>query len=206
MTRYLRQSSETEQEGARFTNQLRRIEDVEYWRQRAGWFNDDVAMRDFNDGAYESFYGGSGGGGDGGGGGGGGGGLATESTIFKNTIKIVSIIVALGLSILMFRAIMRRMSSDSSSSNKKEKKRSESKGRSGSVKRSRSRSRSRKGDYDLMKDDEDNKSRRSSRSKSSRRSRSRSRHDAKRSRSKGRSNSDKHTPSSEPAVKETVLV
>ncbi|KAL7562177.1 hypothetical protein ACA910_017732 [Epithemia clementina (nom. ined.)] len=205
MARRLRQSIPTrEEEQVRHVQYSRRLEDVEYWRQRAGWFNDDAAMRDFNDGAYESFYGGGGGGGKGGKGGLGGG---KEAAIFKNAIKIASIIVALGLSILMFRAIMRRMSSEPSSSSKKEKKRSDSKSRSGSVKRSRSRSRSRKGDYDLMKD-EDEKSRKSSRSKSSRRSRSRSRHDSKRSRSKGRSSSEKQTSSSvsEAAPKETVLV
>ena len=191
--------------GARFTKHVRRLEDVEYWRQRAGWFDDDSAMRGFNDGAYNSVYGENGEDNDGGSGGEGSSEGGKEATFFRRGLKIVSIIVALGLSILMLRAIMRRMSSDSTSSSRRDKKKPESKSRSVSAKRSRSRSRSRKGDYDLMKDEEE-KSKKSTRSKScSRRSRSRSRHDPKRSRSRARSSSERHS-SDEPVRKETVLV
>jgi hypothetical protein len=188
-------------------SKLRRTEDVEYWRQRAGWFNDDAAMKDFNDGVISSNGGSSNGksGGSSAGGNGRSGFGAKEKTIVKNALKVLSVVVALGLSILMFRAIMRRMSGDSST--KKEKKRSDSKTRNGSVKRTRSRSRSRKDGYEAM--DDDNKSRRSSRSKSSRRSRSRSRPESsatsvKRSRSKSRST--KASESLETSHKETVLV
>ena len=34
----------------------RRAEDVDYWRKRAGWFDDDAAMRDYNDGVYDAYY------------------------------------------------------------------------------------------------------------------------------------------------------
>jgi len=204
MTKYY-YTDQYEEQGQRY---LRRVEDVEYWRQRAGWFNDDESMKAYNEGVSTS---------EGSSGGGSSSSSAArvgkEAAIVKNVIKILSIVVALGLSILMFRAIMRRMSSDpeTTTAAAKDKKRSESRTRSSSVRRSRSRSRSRKGDYDLMGDD-DNKSRKSTRSKSSsRRSRSRSRHgDSKRSRSKGRSSSDKKPPvlppTAEPPIKETVLV
>jgi hypothetical protein len=149
-------------------NLRRRAEDVEYWRQRAGWFNDDESMKAYNNGIYDSYYGlddavasksssrrSRGGKGNHSG---------SREDIVKNTLKILSIVVALGLSLLMFRAIMRRMNTDrkekkssgggGSGDGTGERRRSSSdnKSRSSSVKRSRSRSRSRRGEYDLMKD------------------------------------------------------
>lgn len=190
---------------------LRRLEDVEYWRQRAGWFNDDESMKEFNEGVTNND--------------------ATKkednaidgksrgTQMAKNAVKVACIVVALGLSILMFRAIMRRMSANATpnvTSVKRDKKRSESKARSrsSSIRRTRSRSRSRLGEYDLMPDDDgDTKSKKSSRSKSStstRRSRSRSRHDLKRSGSRGRTGVEKKpiepVPVPVPVHKETVLV
>ena len=199
-------------------NLRRRAEDVEYWRQRAGWFNDDESMKAYNNGIYDSYYGlddemaQSGGNGRGGRGGG-------KEDIVKNTLKILSIIVALGLSLLMFRAIMRRMNTD-----RKDKKHgrdhhgrhSDSKSRSSSVKRSRSRSRSRRGEYDLMRDghssshrhhhhgDDESKSRRSTRSKSSSKRRSRSR--SRSGRSSGRSRSKPRAEKPTEPVKAAVLV
>jgi cytoskeletal protein RodZ len=155
----------------------RRLEDVDYWRKRAGWFDDDEAMKEYNSGVYDTYY-----------------GLdddktrtggsrkkaAANSKLAKNALIVLAVIIALGLSFLMARVISRRLDGG------KEKKKKSSSERSRSRSRSRSKSRSRKEkergadapDYDLMEDEEKEErgSRKSSRSKSkSRRSRSRSR-------------------------------
>eukprot|EP00559_Dactyliosolen_fragilissimus_P007386 CAMPEP_0184871110 /NCGR_PEP_ID=MMETSP0580-20130426/39947_1 /TAXON_ID=1118495 /ORGANISM="Dactyliosolen fragilissimus" /LENGTH=186 /DNA_ID=CAMNT_0027373619 /DNA_START=88 /DNA_END=649 /DNA_ORIENTATION=+ len=38
------------------TQPIRRVEDVEYWRKRAGWFDDDASMKDYNRGVYDSYF------------------------------------------------------------------------------------------------------------------------------------------------------
>jgi preprotein translocase subunit SecG len=189
-----------------YKNVRRRTEDVDYWRKRAGWFDDDEAMKEYNSGVYDAYYqldddgnhhrkssGGSSSGSK---------ALSgANAEMAKNGLKILSIIVAFGLCILMFRAIMRRLSDDG----KKEKKRSDSKSRSSSKSRSgrsRSRSRSRKADnYELM--EEDNKS--DTRSKRSSRSKSRTRRTS-RSRSRARSRSKSRRETKQPDPKEPVLV
>ena len=35
---------------------LRRLEDIEYWRKRAGWYDDEVSMKEFNNGVYDTYY------------------------------------------------------------------------------------------------------------------------------------------------------
>lgn len=180
----------------------RRVEDVKYWRQRAGWFDDDEKMKEYNNGVYDTYYqidddqGGHR-----------SGGRRRHSDMVKTGLKVVCVLVALVLCTLMFRAIMRRVGSS-----KKEKKRSDSRSRSGRSKsRSRSRSRSRKtgSDYNLMDDDGDAKSSRSKRSTRSSRSKSKSKRSSSRSRSRNRSRSKSRTDSKEepasPAA-EPVLV
>ena len=150
----------------------RRAEEIEYWRQRAGWFNDDESMRDYNQGVYDTYYeiddDGS------------GGshhrtrlGTRKQKEIAKKVLSVLAIVVALSLLFVMLRALMRRLASS-----KRDKSSSDSRSRSGRSKsRSRSRSRTRKtgADYELMEED-GSRSKRSSRSKSrTRRSRSRSR-------------------------------
>lgn len=176
----------------------RRVEDVEYWRKRAGWFDDDKAMKDYNNGVYDAYY--QAGDDDS------PGSIVNfgeNSEMAKTSLKVLSVVAALGLCILMLRAIIKRLGSDK----KKDKKRSDSKGRSASKSRSgrsRSRSRSRRdkdgSNYELMDDDKsESKRSRSSRSKSrGRRSRSRSR---ARSRSKSRA-----VKESKPEIKEAILV
>lgn len=171
----------------------RQLEEVDYWRKRAGWFDDDEAMASYNNGVYDSYY-----------------QLdddprkphaSKEGAVARGLLKVLSVLVAVALVLLMFKAILRRLSND------KEKKRSES--RSGSKSRStrsRSRSRSRRtggdGNYELLDDEKsDSRSKRSSRSKSRTRRSGRSRSRSGRSRSKSR---PKH--SSEGATKEAVLV
>ena len=34
----------------------RYLEDVDYWRKRAGWYDDDVSMSEYNNGVYNSYY------------------------------------------------------------------------------------------------------------------------------------------------------
>jgi preprotein translocase subunit SecG len=197
------------QEDLRY-QRYRRAEDVDYWRKRSGWFDDDEAMREYNSGVYDAYYSGEGGGGGGSGGGGARSGLrsAATSEMAKNFLKVLSVLVAFGLFVLLVRVIMRRMSD----SQEKKKKRSTSSGRGERSKsRSRSRSRSRKascsGDaYDLMddnNDDDEGKSKRSSRSKSKTRSRSRSR---SRARSRSRSRTEKTSSAVAATAQDPVLV
>lgn len=190
-------------------NQLRRrTDEIDYWRKRAGWFDDDVSMREFNNGVYDVYYqldddqvlnGG-----------GGKSGFSGDGKGLATILKVAAVFVAIAIFVLVYRAISRRLSSSNSkkkkhSSSKSSKGRSDSKSRSGRNSSSRSRagrsssSRSRSGrsrahksssnsNYDLMDDKTDTQSRKSSRSKSrSRRSRSRSRAGSRsRSKSKAR--------------------
>lgn len=173
----------------------RRTEDVDYWRKRAGWFDDDKAMRDYNNGVYDAYYQLDDDKPRGGGGHGRLGGLNSDWA--KNSIKVLSVLVALGLCFLMFRVVSRRFTDDK----KEKKKRSSSTGRSDRSK-SRSRSRPRKGEYDLMSDEDDGKS---SRSRTSSRSRSKGRKSS-RSRSRARSRSASRKESKTSAASEHVLV
>ncbi|CAB9521415.1 expressed unknown protein [Seminavis robusta] len=191
----------------------RRAEEIDYWRKRAGWFDDDVSMREFNNGVYDTYYqidddavlesGGQKGGG--------------KRQGLGTFLKVASALLALIVFLLLFRAITRRIApaKKSSKDGKSSKSRSESKSRSGRSSSSRSRSgrstsgRSRSGrsrsrsrksssssNYELMDDKTDAQSRKSSRSRSrSRRSRSRS----SRTRSKSKSRASEST-------KEVVLV
>ena len=34
----------------------RRLEDVDYWRKRAGWADDDETMKSYNQGVYNTYY------------------------------------------------------------------------------------------------------------------------------------------------------
>uniref|UniRef100_A0A7R9WP02 Uncharacterized protein n=1 Tax=Craspedostauros australis TaxID=1486917 RepID=A0A7R9WP02_9STRA len=183
----------------------RRTEDVDYWRKRAGWFDDDVAMKDYNEGVYDKYYdadgvstGKSGGSGSSGEDSGGMFSFLGESKGFNTFMKIGAVIIALLIAIVVYRAMMRRPTS--SKSRKKSSSDSKSRSRSKSASRSRSsrsRSRSRRtgntSNYDIIDDvKSDSKSRKSGRSRSrSRRARS------SRSRSK---------PRPQPKVTKEVLV
>lgn len=201
--------------GSKRNHVRRRVEEIDYWRKRAGWFDDDVSMREFNNGVYDTYYqidddqalenGGKGTS---------GGGKNRGLTTF---LKVACALLALAVCLLLCRAITRRVAptKKSSKDGKSSKSRSESKSRSGRSSSSRSRSgrstggRSRSGrsrsrsrksssasNYELMDDKTDAQSRKSTRSRSrSRRSRSRS----SRTRSKSKSRASENT-------KEVVLV
>lgn len=207
---------ENEENASERQSLRRRVEEIDYWRKRAGWFDDDISMREFNNGVYDTYYqidddqvianGGKGGGGGGG-----------RNRGLNTFLKVASVLLVLAVCLLVCRAITRRVApaKKQSKDGKSSKSRSESKSRSGRSSSSRSRSgrstsgRSRSGrsrsrsrksssasNYELMDDKTDTQSRKSTRSRSrSRRSRSRS----SRTRSKSKSRASENT-------KEVVLV
>lgn len=170
----------------------RDLEDVDYWRKRAGWFDDDKSMKDYNNGVYDKYYGvgdddgsrrrssnhnkSS----------------AGHSAAFSNTVKVFAAMIGIALIVFMVRTVQRNRGS-SSDAKRESKERSKSaptrsdRSEGGSSRRSRSksapsRSRSRSksrsnkasSNYELM--EEDNESKKSSRSRSrSKRARSHSR-------------------------------
>lgn len=170
---------------------------MKYWRQQAGWFDDDVSMNEYNQGIYghtddNYSYSSS---------------AADDADYQSNTgtrrvgsngfaafMKIGAIILAMVFCMLLFRAISRRASSSRKvASTSKTTGTSDTKRRTRSRSRSsRSRSRSRRHgtsgtNYELM-DEKSEKSKTSSRSRS--RSRRRSKSKSRRSSSKSRSKKD----------------
>jgi hypothetical protein len=168
----------------------RRTEDYDYWKARAGWFDDDVSMKEFNSGVYDTYY-----------------QLDDDAAAAKraksNTsvvganskglatfLKIGAAVVAVIFAILVFRALSRRSPASSrkvgSSSKTKEESKSRPHSRSRSSGRSRSRSRraSSSANYEIMDDQKSE-----ARSKRSSRSRSRSRRQSKGGKSRSRSKS-----------------
>mmetsp|Transcript_3557 Transcript_3557/g.4944 ORF Transcript_3557/g.4944 Transcript_3557/m.4944 type:complete len:189 (+) Transcript_3557:184-750(+) len=166
------------------TQPIRRVEDVEYWRKRAGWFDDDASMKDYNRGVYDSYFSiddddSS------------GGYSGNKKELLKSVAQFVGVFIALAFLILIIRSVTgagteksttreARISSRRSKSKSRSESRSGRSGRSKSRSRRSSRSRSRarsSGDYELMDD----------KSSKSRSSRSRSRSKVRSSRSKSRS-------------------
>lgn len=168
----------------------RNLEDVEYWRKRSGWFDDDASKVEYNNGIYDTYYNRDD---DGSASGSRSNGniLSSESGKMSIFLKITAIVVAVLFVVLIFRATQRRSGSsrDRSRHRSDSSRRSRSRSKSSS-RRSRSRSRKRDG-YDLMDDGESRKSgrSRSSRSRSRRRSRSRGGSSSSRSRSKSKRSS-----------------
>lgn len=177
-------------------NRLRRAEEIQYWRRRSGWFDDDESMRDYNKGVYDTYYevdddvNGS----------------HTHKRVSgkqnvtaKTVLKVLAALVAIGLLILMLRAIMGRFASSKKDKNADPKVRS---GKTSSRSRSHSRTRKAGSEYNLMEED-DTKSRRSrSKSRSGRPSRSRSRQ-----RSSSRTRTEKkRTEGLDPVLLDPVLV
>ena len=178
-------------------NLRRRTEDIEYWRKRAGWFDDDVSMKEFNNGVYDTYYNvdDDGAGHRGGSSSSSSGGFAASAKGLGTFIKIGAAVVAVIFAVLVFRALSRRSSSSRKVGSSSKRSSSDSRGqRSRSRSRSsRSRSRSRRassktGNYELMDDKSDTRSRKSSRSRSRSRRHSKSR--KSRSRSKSRQNKE----------------
>lgn len=176
-------------------NLRRRVEDVDYWRKRAGWFDDDVSMQEYNSGVYDTYYQlgdddnafrrknhGSN-----------NGGFMGASKGLMTFFKIGSVLLAVVFAVLLFRALNRRTATARKSSASSKHSTTDSKHRSRSTSRSsRSRSRSRRNttsstNYDLM-DEKSERSKRSSRSRS--RSRRHSSTRSSRSRSKSRASKE----------------
>lgn len=205
-------------------HQHRRLEDestddVDYWRSRAGWADDDESMKSYNQGVYNTYYMGDDGAG--------GSTSNNNSSAGKKALDHLGWILGLASTVIFLVMLVKCCSSAPSQSSRKgrtssvksrdssrsirdkhgeRRSRSRSRaasGRSRSKSRTRSKSRCRKGegggggggtgsDYKLMDEEEDNKSRRSTKSSNSKRSslsRSHSKAARSRSRSKARSKS-----------------
>eukprot|EP00537_Pseudo-nitzschia_pungens_P006665 CAMPEP_0172366478 /NCGR_PEP_ID=MMETSP1060-20121228/15538_1 /TAXON_ID=37318 /ORGANISM="Pseudo-nitzschia pungens, Strain cf. cingulata" /LENGTH=203 /DNA_ID=CAMNT_0013090355 /DNA_START=46 /DNA_END=657 /DNA_ORIENTATION=- len=165
-------------------NLRRRTEEVDYWKQKAGWFDDDISMKEYNTGVYDTYYAGDASGSN--------VNRKTPDTQLSTGLKIAAAVLSIVVAIVVFRVLSRRSSKKKVSSTGKHKSSSESRShRSRSRSRSgRSRSRTRRtgtaSNYELM-DDKSDRSRKSGRSRSrSRRSRSKSRSSKTRSKSKSR--------------------
>jgi len=166
----------------------RELEDVEYWRERSGWFDDDESKLEYNTGVYDTYYNPDGDGS----GGGGAANFLKGGNVVSMFLKITAIVVAIALIVLIFRATQRKSSSSKRSSSSR-RDRSDSSRRSRSKSSSgRSRSRSKRGgdSYNLMEEEGSKKSGRSSRSRSRR---SRSRNSSSRSKSKSKKRSEDKT-------------
>lgn len=177
----------------------RRTEDIAFWRKRAGWYDDDQSMREYNSGVYDAYYQADDDGsyylqsnesnGQ----------VSTNSNTAATVFKFVAFAVVTGFFAMLIRAIGRRARKEApKNADRKERRRSNSKdpslSRSLSRSRSRSRSRCRNDAYDLMTDADDvSRSKRSSRSKTRRPS-------------TGRSTSRTRTPSRTPRVDNEVKI
>jgi len=189
----------------------RRLEDanVDYWRQAAGWADDDETMKSYNQGVYNTYYMGDDASGDRG-----GSSASTDQSTTK-ALDHLGWILGLASTVIFLMMLVKCCSSAPSQSDSKgrtssvksrdssrsmrdkhgerrSQSRSHAGGRARSKSRPRSKSRGRKAsgdaDYKLMDDDDDNRSRRSTKSSSSKRStRSRSRSKSKGARSRSRS-------------------
>jgi len=169
----------------------RRLEDeVNYWRNKAGWYDDDVSMKEYNSGVYSSFYSMDDDGSSSGSSGGGGGFISGIDDMLTTGAQILGALFGLAIIIMLIRAVSRRGSSkkkksrEDRSSRSKKSSRSSSRHRSSSRSRSksrssRSRSRARRSggddDYELMEDGRSTRSEKSSRSRSRSKARSKSR-------------------------------
>lgn len=133
--------------------QQRLLEDVDYWRKRAGWYDDDESMLEYNQGVYDTFYslddeydpetasGNSSGGG------------AGSKKGLSIAFKALGVIAGVGVLVLLVRTIIRRRSASVAASDKTKSLTSDdeggneggrsgrSKSRSGSASRSSSRHR-----------------------------------------------------------------
>lgn len=169
----------------------RKLDEVEYWRKRAGWYDDDESMSEYNNGIYNSYYSidddnnlseasseslsGE------------GGGINFNTDIIKTVGQVAGALLGVVLLFMLVRAISRGSArrKKGGDSGEKPRKRSGSRRRSTSRSRSKSRPRSRSkrsgnggtGDdnYELMEEGKKESSRPRSRSKARSRSKSRSR-------------------------------
>lgn len=184
----------------------RRIDEVDYWKQRAGWYDDDISMKEFNSGVYDTYYSAN----DDNGRHHGGGSRKVSDKTIKLGLKIAAAVAAVVVAVIVYRILSRRSSKKkvgTSSGRKTTSSSGDSKSRSRSHSRtSRSRSRTRRGtsgttsgsNYELMDDKSDARSKRSSRS--------RSRSHKERSKSSSRKSSRSSSrPSSEKEAREVLV-
>lgn len=187
----------------------RRLEDVTYWRKKAGWYDDDASMKNYNSKAQNNrFFSSDDEAGN---------SVAKASeTLLWNAIGVVVILVSVAFMFFIARAITRKLTAKSkireSSGEKETEKSSSGRSHRSRTSRARSRSRSRAADesagtteYRLMEGESDRRERRKDRSSSRARS---SRSSSRRSQSRTRSSSSRRASSSanEPTTVENILV
>mmetsp|Transcript_23978 Transcript_23978/g.50534 ORF Transcript_23978/g.50534 Transcript_23978/m.50534 type:complete len:254 (-) Transcript_23978:460-1221(-) len=208
-------------------HRARRLEDVDYWRKRAGWADDDETMKSYNQGVYNTYYVGddaTSSGGSSSGESGGSIGSRAKSGMAGSTGIIIGLTASVVFMILLFKCCStpdkphkskspsaKTRDSSRSLRDKHADRRSRSRSRARSKSRTRSKSRRREkerdddagSDYKLMDGDGDGDDQ-SKRSKKSSRSRSRSK---ARSKSKTRDEKRERRKSGEEEPKrETMLV
>eukprot|EP00555_Chaetoceros_dichaeta_P000031 CAMPEP_0198277786 /NCGR_PEP_ID=MMETSP1447-20131203/66037_1 /TAXON_ID=420782 /ORGANISM="Chaetoceros dichaeta, Strain CCMP1751" /LENGTH=224 /DNA_ID=CAMNT_0043972839 /DNA_START=236 /DNA_END=910 /DNA_ORIENTATION=+ len=178
----------------------RKLEDVEYWRQKSGWYDDDTSMMDYNSGVYSTNYAIDDDYSDDNSSSSSSGGMGLDSDILHTALTICGALVGMVVLIMLVRAVTRgsarRNSADGDHSTNRSK-RGTNRRRSASRTRSKSRTRSRSsrrtkesgdgasaavedGNYELMEENKSQGSRHRSRSKGRSRSKSRTRQSSRR--------------------------
>merc|ERR1740124_149725 len=117
----------------------RELEDVDYWREHSGWFDDDEPMKEYNTGVYTSLYSIDDN----------EGGMDLNSNLLRTAGQICGALVGVLILVVLVRAFSRT----STSTKKGNRRRSASRSRSKSRTRSRSRRREREAkidNYELM--------------------------------------------------------
>jgi len=117
----------------------RKLEDVDYWREHSGWFDDDESMKEYNTGVYTSLYSIDDN----------EGGMDLNSNLLRTAGQICGALVGVLILVVLVRAFSRT----STSTKKGNRRRSASRSRSKSRTRSRSRRREREAkidNYELM--------------------------------------------------------
>jgi len=217
------------------SDQSRKLEDVDYWRKRAGWFDDDEAMKAYNEGVYDTFYST-----DDAAGGGSGKSAASKifsffgsSEIISTSLKVFGSILGVATVILLIRALKRRSqsrkknrkisslipesgaapnsASKASSSRKRSSSRSRSRSKSklGRSRSSRSRSRRRKAEKDTSGTEDEGKAyalMEDGEGGGSRSSKRSKSRDKKRSSSRSRRSRSRSRAARQDSARETMLV
>lgn len=188
----------------------RRLEDVTYWRKKAGWFDDDASMKNYNSKAQSNRFFSSD---DGSGGGNNGSGYSSE-TLLWNIIGVIVIVVSVAFMFFIARAITRKLTAKSRSKEsiigeRDAEKTSSARSHRSRTSRARSRSRSRAAndesgattEYRLMDGEDDHR-----RERRKERSSSRVRSSSRRSQSRTRSSSSRRASSKETSGADNMLV
>eukprot|EP00536_Pseudo-nitzschia_multiseries_P009769 jgi/Psemu1/288670/fgenesh1_pg.282_\ len=86
-------------------NLRRRTEEVDYWKHKAGWFDDDVSMKEYNSGVYDTYYYGN----ESSGSSSSSDGKISDSQLSVG-LKIAAAVLSIVVAIVVFRVLSRRSS------------------------------------------------------------------------------------------------